>query len=56
MPLIPRDVANQIAGGENALRELRKWRGETRLYTACETSIGHRYISEPDAEKEQLQL
>src|SRR5271170_628777 len=30
MPLIPKEVVDRIAGGENALRVLREWRGKTQ--------------------------
>ena len=58
MPLIPKEVVDRIAGGENALRVLREWRGKTQLY------ISQRQISDrvtfptwkTDEEKEQPQL
>jgi hypothetical protein len=40
MPLIPKEVADRIAGGENALRVLREWRCKTQLYIAHKTNIG----------------
>jgi hypothetical protein len=40
MPLIPEEVVDRIAGGENALRVLREWRGKTQLYISHKTSIG----------------
>ena len=45
-PLIPKDVIDRIANGENALRVLREWRGETQLYVSFKTSIGQGYISD----------
>jgi hypothetical protein len=46
MPLIPKEVADRIAGGENALRVLREWRGKTQLSIAHKTNIGQGYISD----------
>ena len=46
MPLIPKEVVDRIARGENALRALREWRGKTQLYVAHKTNIGQGYISD----------
>jgi predicted transcriptional regulator len=46
MPLIPKQVADRIASGENALRALREWRGKTQLDIAHKTNIGQGYISD----------
>jgi hypothetical protein len=46
MPLIPKKVVDRIAGGENALRVLREWRGKTQLYISHKTNIGQGYISD----------
>jgi hypothetical protein len=46
MPLIPKKVVDRIAGGENALRVLREWRGQTQLYISHKTNIGQGYISD----------
>jgi hypothetical protein len=54
MPLIPKKVVDRIAGGENALRVLREWRGKTQLYISHKTNIGQGYIS--DLEEVILQL
>jgi len=43
MPVIPKEVVDRIARGENALRE---WRGKTQLYIAHKTNIGQGYISD----------
>jgi hypothetical protein len=45
-PLIPKGVVDRIAGGENALRVLREWRGKTQLYLANKTNLGQGYISD----------
>jgi ribosome-binding protein aMBF1 (putative translation factor) len=46
MPLIPKEVVDRIAGGENALRALRRWRGKTQLDITHKTNIGQGYISD----------
>jgi hypothetical protein len=46
MPLIPQEVVDRIAGGENALSVLRKWRGKTQLHISLKTNIGQGYISD----------
>jgi hypothetical protein len=46
MPLIPKKVVDRIAGGENALRVLREWRGKTQLYVSNRTKIGQGYLSD----------
>lgn len=58
MPLIPKEVVDRIAGGQNALRVLREWRGKTQLHIAHKTNIGQGYISDlrADGEREQPQL
>jgi Helix-turn-helix domain len=45
-PLIPKGVVDRIAGGENALRVLREWRGKTQLYLANKTNLAQGYISD----------
>ena len=46
MPLIPKEVVDRIARGENALRALRRWRSKTQLYISHKTNIGQGYISD----------
>jgi hypothetical protein len=45
-PLIPKVIVDRIAGGENALRVLREWRGETQLHISFKTNIGQGYLSD----------
>ena len=45
-PLIPKDIADRIANGENTLRVLREWRDMTQLYLSFKTDIGQGYISD----------
>jgi hypothetical protein len=40
MPLIPKEFVDRIASGENALRVLREWRGETQIYVSRKADIG----------------
>jgi hypothetical protein len=46
IPLIPKEVVDRFAKGENALRVLREWRGRTKLYIAHKTNLGQGYISD----------
>jgi mRNA-degrading endonuclease RelE of RelBE toxin-antitoxin system len=46
MPLVPKEVVDRIAAGENALRVVREWRSKTQLYISHKTSIGQGYISD----------
>jgi hypothetical protein len=46
MPLIPKEVVDRIARGENTLRVLREWRGKTQIYISQKTNIGQGYISD----------
>jgi hypothetical protein len=45
-PLIPKQIVDRIAKGENALRVLREWRDETQLHVAFKTNIGQGYLSD----------
>ena len=45
-PLIPKEVVDRIAKGENALRVLREWRDLTQLYLSFKTRIGQGYLSD----------
>jgi Helix-turn-helix len=45
-PLIPKEVVDRIAEGENALGVLREWRGRTQLYISHKTNLGQGYISD----------
>jgi len=46
LPLIPKEVGDRIASGENALRALREWRGKAQLDIAHKTKIGQGHISD----------
>ena len=45
-PVIPLDVVNRIADGENPVRVIREWRDITQLHLAHKTDIGQGYISD----------
>lgn len=44
--VIPLDVVNRIADGENPVRVIREWRDITQLHLAHKTNIGQGYISD----------
>jgi DNA-binding XRE family transcriptional regulator len=44
--VIPFDVVNRIANGENAIRVIREWRDVTQLHLAFKTHLGQGYISD----------
>jgi ribosome-binding protein aMBF1 (putative translation factor) len=45
-PLIPKSIVDRIANGENALRVLREWRGQTQLDLSFKTKVGQGYLSD----------
>jgi hypothetical protein len=45
-PLIPMEVADRIANGENPIRVIREWRDITQLHLSFKTNIGQGYISD----------
>ncbi len=44
-PLLPKDIVDRIANGENPVRVLREWRGETQMYLHTKTNLSQGYIS-----------
>ena len=44
--VVPLDVVNRIADGENPVRVIREWRDITQLHLAHKTDIGLGYISD----------
>jgi hypothetical protein len=44
--VIPLNVVNRIADGENPIRVIREWKDITQLYLAHKTNIGQGYISD----------
>ncbi len=45
-PLLPKHVVDRIANGENPVRVLREWRGETQMYLHFKTNLSQGYISD----------
>jgi len=45
-PLLPKDVVDRMANGENPVRVLREWRGETQMYLASKTDLSQGHISD----------
>lgn len=45
-PLLPKDVVDRIANGENPLRVLREWRDITQMYLSFKTNLSQGYISD----------
>ena len=45
-PLLPKSVVDRLANGENPVRVLREWRGETQMYLSFKTDLSQGYISD----------
>jgi len=45
-PLLPKQVVDRLAKGENPVRVLREWRDETQLYLSFKTGLSQGYISD----------
>ncbi len=51
-PLLPKDVVDRLANGENPVRVLREWRerdspeGMTQMYLSSKTNLSQGYISD----------
>jgi len=45
-PLLPKEVVDRIANGENAIRVLREWRDITQMNLSSETNLSQSYISD----------
>jgi ribosome-binding protein aMBF1 (putative translation factor) len=45
-PLLPKDVVDRLADGENPVRVLREWRGITQMQLAAGTKVGQGHISD----------
>jgi hypothetical protein len=51
-PLLPKDIVDRLAGGENPVRVLREWRerewpeGMTQMYLSHKTNLSQGYISD----------
>jgi hypothetical protein len=45
-PLLPKQVVDRFANGENPVRVLREWRDVTQLYVSFKTGLSQGYISD----------
>jgi len=45
-PLIPKELVDRIADGENAIRVFREWRDVTQLQLSSKANIGQGYLSD----------
>jgi Helix-turn-helix len=45
-PLLPKDVADRLARGDNPVRVLREWRDMTQLHLSFKTGLSQGYISD----------
>lgn len=45
-PLIPKEIADRLAKGENPVRVLREWRGKTQQQLALEGGLTQGYLSD----------
>jgi len=45
-PLLPKQVVDRLAKGENPVRVLREWRDVTQLYLSFKTNLSQGYISD----------
>jgi hypothetical protein len=45
-PLLPKDVADRFARGDNPVRVLREWRDMTQLHLSFKTGLSQGYVSD----------
>ena len=45
-PLLPKQVVDRLAKGENPVRVLREWRDVTQLYLSFKTGLSQGYVSD----------
>jgi hypothetical protein len=45
-PLLPKDVVDRMANGENPVRVLREWRDVTQMYLSVKTNLSQGHISD----------
>ena len=45
-PLLPKDLVDRLASGENPVRVVREWRDVTQMYLSSKTSLSQGYISD----------
>ena len=45
-PLLPKDIVDRLANGENPVRVLREWRDVTQMYLSFKTDLSQGHISD----------
>jgi hypothetical protein len=45
-PLLPKDIVDRLANGENPVRVLREWRDITQMYLSFKTNLSQGHISD----------
>lgn len=45
-PLLPKEIVDRFANGENAVRVFREWRDVTQMYLSFKTNLSQGYISD----------
>jgi hypothetical protein len=45
-PLLPKDVVDRMAAGENPVRIIREWHDVTQMYLSFKTNLSQGYISD----------
>src|SRR5450631_2762578 len=45
-PLLPKDIVDRLAKGENAVRVMREWRDVTQMHLSLKTRLSQGYISD----------
>jgi ribosome-binding protein aMBF1 (putative translation factor) len=45
-PLLPKEIVDRLANGENPVRVLREWRDITQMHLAVKTNISQGHISD----------
>ncbi len=45
-PLLPKEIVDRLANGENAVRVFREWRDVTQMYLSFKTNLSQGYISD----------
>jgi hypothetical protein len=45
-PILPRDVVDRMANGENPVRVMREWRDVTQMYLSFKTNLSQGHISD----------
>ncbi len=45
-PLLPKNVVDRLANGENPVRVMREWRDVTQMYLSFKTGLSQGYISD----------